>query len=404
MSRGHNTDDGVVLYWDNGSDQMSIVWFLDLGAGGFDQATMASRPATGTTFSCYFQILSDSTCKAGWLSNAAGSSWVSATTGTAWSGYGTFNWNSLTSNTNGADIDQQGWRCWDAILTEDELRTESAATRAVRKLDLLFDIALNDGAGAILHDFSGLGNDATRQAGGSPTLVANFSHLADIPHDWSAAGFVATGTVTGTVAVTNANDTSAASGTTTILGTLAKTNVNDTSAATGTTTIVGTLAVTNANDTSAISGSVGDPVSGTLAVTNANDTLAAAGTTTILSTLAVTNVNDTSAAVGTTTILATLAVTNADDTIVASGSVGDAVSGSVAVTNANDTLAASGSTTVVGTLSITNINDTSSASGTTTILGTLSITNSNDTLSASGTSGTPADGIGTKLPLTGAGG
>lgn len=165
--------------------------------------------------------------------------------------------------------------------------------------------------------------------------------------------------VTGTLARTNANDTSSATGTTTVVGSLAKTNVNDTSSATGTTTIVGSLARTNANDTSA--------------------------------------------AQGTTTVVGSLATTNANDTISASGSVGAAVSGTLAVTNANDTSAATGTTTVTGTLAKTNVNDTSSASGTTTILGTLTTTNGNDTLAASGTSGTPVVGTGTRLPLTGAG-
>lgn len=222
---------------------------------------------------------------------------------------------------------------------------------------------------------------------------------------FSATGFEeATSGASGTLARTNANDTLAATGTTTVTGSLARTNVNDTSSATGTTTVIGSLAVTNANDTGAISGSVGEPVSGTLAVTNVNDTSAATGTTTILGTVAKTNVNDTSAAQGTTTVLSTAAITNANDTLSANGSIGSAVGGSLAVTNANDTSAATGTTTVVSSLAKTNLNDTSSASGTTTILGTLSITNSNDTLAASGTSGTPAAGIGTKLPLTGVGG
>lgn len=397
-------NEGIVFYYDNSIDQASAVWFTG-GGGTFEQAVLGSRPSTGTL--CAFYLKSSSTgVTAGWLDlETAGASWVSNTTANPISGYGTDNWQSLISNANGADLTAQYWRGWEGELSEDELRTEGYSNNAVRRQGIIFDIHLDDGdTTANWPDFSGNGNDAQQQAGTAPTDATNFAQLKDVVHEWSASGFVANVTVSGTLAVTNANDTSAATGTTTIIGTLAKTNVNDTSAATGTTTIVGSLAVTNANDTSAISGSVGDPVSGTLAVTNTNDTLAAAGTTTILSTLAVTNVNDTSAATGTTTILATLAVTNADDTIVASGSVGDAVSGSLAVTNANDTLAASGSTTVVGTLSVTNINDTSSASGTTTILGTLSTTNSNDTLSASGTSGTPADGIGTKLPLTGVGG
>jgi hypothetical protein len=126
--------------------------------------------------------------------------------------------------------------------------------------------------------------------------------------------------VTGTLAVTNANDTSAASGTTTVVGTLARTNANDAVSASGTTTVVGTLARTNANDSVAASGSVGGAVSGTVAYTNANDT---------------------SAASGTTTVTGTVARTNANDSVAASGAAG-AVTGTVAATNANDSVSASG--------------------------------------------------------------
>lgn len=126
---------------------------------------------------------------------------------------------------------------------------------------------------------------------------------------------------TGTVAYTNANDTSAASGTTTVLGTLATTNGNDTSAAAGTTTVLGTLARTNANDTCAASGAVGSSgATGTLARTNANDTASAAGTTTVTGTVARTNANDSVSAAGWVgSITGTLARANSNDTAAAYG-------------------------------------------------------------------------------------
>lgn len=126
---------------------------------------------------------------------------------------------------------------------------------------------------------------------------------------------------TGTVAYTNANDTSAASGTTTVLGTLARTNGNDTSAAAGTTTVLGTLATTNADDTSVASGTVGAGGStGTVAVTNANDTAAAAGTTTVTGASATTNANDSVSAAGWVgSITGTLARANSNDTAAAYG-------------------------------------------------------------------------------------
>lgn len=152
----------------------------------------------------------------------------------------------------------------------------------------------------------------------------------------------AAGGITGTLATTNASDTSAASGTTTIVGTLAKTNANDTSAASGTTTVLGTLARTNANDTSSASGTT--TVLGASAATNADDTSAASGTvgtSGTTGTVAVTNANDTAAASGTTTVVGTVARANADDPVSASGWVG-AITGTLAYTNADDTLSASG--------------------------------------------------------------
>lgn len=148
----------------------------------------------------------------------------------------------------------------------------------------------------------------------------------------------------------------------------------------------GTVAVTNANDTSSASGTT--TVVGTVARTNANDASAASGTTTILGTSATTNATDTSSASGTTTVTGTLATTNANDTVSASGAVGSSITGTVAYTNANDTLSASGTTTIVGTVSRTNANDTSAANGTTTVIGTVSYTNANDTVTASGIAGT----------------
>lgn len=149
---------------------------------------------------------------------------------------------------------------------------------------------------------------------------------------------------TGTLATTNANDTSTASGTTSVIGALAKTNGNDTSAASGTTTVTGTLARTNADDTSSASGSVGSNITGTVSYTNGNDTSSASGTTTVIGVLAKSNVNDTSAASGTTTVIGAVAYTNINDSVSASGYAAP-VTGTVAYTNSNDTATADGITT-----------------------------------------------------------
>jgi hypothetical protein len=66
----------------------------------------------------------------------------------------------------------------------------------------------------------------------------------------------ASGPITGTVATTEADDVSTASGTITITGTSATTEANDTPTASGTITITGTVATTEADDVSTASGAV----------------------------------------------------------------------------------------------------------------------------------------------------
>jgi hypothetical protein len=168
-------------------------------------------------------------------------------------------------------------------------------------------------------------------------------------------------------------------------GTSATTNANDTSAASGTTTVVGTSTAANANDTSSAAGTT--KILGTSATTNANDTSSASGTPKVVGSSATTNANDTSSAAGTPKVVGTSASTNAADTSTASGSVGSSVSGAVAYTNANDTGSASGTTKILGTSGTTNANDTAAASGTTTVKGSSAITNANDTATASGVAG-----------------
>lgn len=126
-----------------------------------------------------------------------------------------------------------------------------------------------------------------------------------------------------------------------VSGTLATTNANDTSAASGSPVVVGTLATTNANDSVVASGDVGGNITGTVNYTNANDTGAASGTTTVTGSLATTNANDSASASGTTTVTGTSAYTNANDSVAASGAAGT-VTGTVNVTNSNDTADAYG--------------------------------------------------------------
>lgn len=160
--------------------------------------------------------------------------------------------------------------------------------------------------------------------------------------------------ITGSLSVTEADDTLAASGTRTIppiTGTLAATETADTLAASGTVTpppITGSLAATEADDTLSASGTVTNNYTGSLTATEADDTLDAAGTVTpptITGTLTQTETDDTLTASGTVTVptfTGILAVTEADDTLSASGTLTNNYTGTITVTEADDTLTAQG--------------------------------------------------------------
>ncbi len=90
-------------------------------------------------------------------------------------------------------------------------------------------------------------------ASSSDATASNSSDIGTtVTHPFSA------GSPSGTVAVTNANDTSSASGTPIVTGTVAKTNANDTASASGATGSdpVGAAAIVNAADTASASGTV----------------------------------------------------------------------------------------------------------------------------------------------------
>jgi hypothetical protein len=127
---------------------------------------------------------------------------------------------------------------------------------------------------------------------------------------------------TGTAAVTEAADTSTATGTETFTGTSATAEAADTSTATGTETFTGTSATTEEADTSTASGTHIQNVTGTVAATEGDDTSTASGTETFTGTSATTEADDTSTAAGAETFSGSAAVTEADDTSGASGTVG----------------------------------------------------------------------------------
>ena len=88
-------------------------------------------------------------------------------------------------------------------------------------------------------------------AGGGSTGTLARTNGADTS---AAVGAI---TITGTLAKSNSNSTSAAGGTTTIRGSVAKANGNDNASGTGSTSIIGLLARSNANDSVTAAGATG---------------------------------------------------------------------------------------------------------------------------------------------------
>lgn len=142
---------------------------------------------------------------------------------------------------------------------------------------------------------------------------------------WTASGLAirgASGSITGTLATTNTNDTMSAAGSPTDSGASAATGGNDTMAASGTTTVVGSMAAVNGDDTMAASGSPGDAVAGSMDATNQDDSMAASGTTTVVGVMATQAGNDTMGAAGTPSVNGSMTALNQNDTMAASGTSG----------------------------------------------------------------------------------
>jgi len=210
---------------------------------------------------------------------------------------------------------------------------------------------------------------------------------------------------TGTVAVTQDNQTSAIAGTSTpppITGTSTPTQEDQTSTVSGTVAVpefTGTVGATQDDQTSAADGTTAVPeFTGTSAVTQADQTSAAEGTTTppaFTGTATPTQEDQVSAAEGTTALpefTGTVAVTQADQTSDASGDVFSAgIVGNVGVTQDDQTSTISGtftSTAITGTVGVTQDSQTAQADGTATlpaITGTVAVLQDNQTCTASGT-------------------
>lgn len=178
-------NEGIVLYYDNTADQMSVVWFTG-GGGTFEQATLASRPAINDQCIGYLQS-SASTVKGGWALLSSPTSWVSNSTPNPITGQGTNNWMSLSSNANGAYLTAQNWCGWNELLSESTLSGE-IYNAAKYRTNLVFELKLNDGdVTSPWIDTSGNGNNAIQQGGLAPTDRSNFVFDAPVAQSTIAA-------------------------------------------------------------------------------------------------------------------------------------------------------------------------------------------------------------------------
>lgn len=249
------------------------------------------------------------------------------------------------------------------LLGSSTVSTPSGGTTVNLKLDMAGSTIrlLVDGIELVSvtdTEITAAGKAGLRISNASSQTTAEGLHIDNFSAEQAGSG----SEVTGTVAYTNADDASAAEGTTTITGSSATTNTDDTSAAQGSPVVDGTSDTTNTDDISFASGAVGSAIVGTVSYTNINDVSEAEGTTTVTGSIAVTNANDTSSVSGTTTVTASAATTNANDVSAATGEVTEAeIIGTVEVTNADDVSAASGTTKIIGASTTTNTNDASAA-------------------------------------------
>ena len=192
------------------------------------------------------------------------------------------------------------------------------------------------------------------------------------------------GGTSGTLAVTQANQTSSASGRLVKRGTAAATEAADTLSAAGSVTHRGTINVTQADHTSVIAGRV--IRRGTVAVTEADDTLSAAGGPLApIGTVDANEDDDTLNASGRLVRRGTMAATQADQTMSAAGRV--IRRGTVDVTQADQTLSAAGgpiSNIKYGTVDVTQADNTLAAVGRVIRRGDIVVTQSDQAMAAAG--------------------
>lgn len=232
-----------------------------------------------------------------------------------------------------------------------------------------------------------------RVATGAGTITASggtVSANGEICVSMVALKPASTGGTTGTIAVTQANQTASATGQLGYSGTASPTQANQTAAASGTVVnpVTGSIAATQSAQTSSASGQLG--YSGTASVTQANQTANASGTfaTGITGTISATQASQTASATGKLGYTGTGSPSQANQTSAASGTftAGGSFSGTIAVTQANQTASASGQLGYGGTVAAQQAGNTSAATGTVInpVTGTIAATQASQTANAQG--------------------
>jgi hypothetical protein len=156
----------------------------------------------------------------------------------------------------------------------------------------------------------------------------------------------------------------------------------------------GTLAVTEAADTAALSGTV--RASGPLAATEGADAAAITGTVRSIATLASTEASDTASSAGSVIAGGTLAGLEAADAFTADGDVTTPSGGSLAATEASDTAALAGTIVASGPLATAETGDSASGSGSVLAVGSLATSEAPDTALLSGSARNTGDLVATE--------
>lgn len=151
----------------------------------------------------------------------------------------------------------------------------------------------------------------------------------------------------------------------------------------------GTLAVTQANQT--LAAAAGPVIGGTLVTPQANQTLVSTGRVIVSGSLSATQANQTLSAAGNVPVIGiggSLHLTQADQALTAAGAVLGTI-GTLNLVQANQTLAAAGGSVAAAGLSVVQANQTLSAQGALVVQAALAVTQADQTLAATAVASQP---------------